>query len=248
MQASYNPNMDRNTRLILTGLGIAAAGGATFVGLLASGVLESDRATGAGLMNAVTFTGTKVDFIRNVMEAAARVDSSLSQRTRILLAAWAAHESGWGKGTKQAQVAFNLWNVSAGSAWLNANKPVMSGKDTEFSVGSILAKKITQQWRVYGSLDESIADLLKFLQNGYLNYKEAYSALLAGDETFATSLGVFDKTFGIVTRVDDRAGTAGFYTLPRSQYQAAISKLATEVGAIASGAGLAGLRLVRSAR
>lgn len=226
--------LTRPTRIALYGLGVLGSGVLVYVGLLSTGLLESGRAAGGGfILDTLTTTSTKGDFVRMVMSAAARVMPSLSLRSRALLAAWAAHESGWGKGTKQAKV-FNIWNLTAGGAWLSAGKPVMGGNDTEFSAGSSTAKKITQQWRMYGSMDESVADLLQFLsKSGYVNYREAYAQLVAGDENFVTTLGVFERgADGVVMRVENRANTAGFYTLPRSEYQRSTSKLSTEVSAL----------------
>lgn len=239
--------MDPKTaRYLLYGLGVAASGGVLAVGLISTGVIETERGSGGGfIMSTFTTTGTKSDFVRAVMSAAARVDPSLSLRTRALLAAWAAHESGWGKATNQARTAFNLWNLTAGSAWLSAGKPVLVGNDTEFTVGQKGSKKIIQQWRAYRTLDESVADLLQFLsKSSYVNYREAYGQLGAGDERFVTTLGVFERgADGLVQRVENRASTAGFYTMPRSEYQRSTSKLATEVSTLIATLQLSGVNL-----
>lgn len=240
--------MDPKTkRYLLYGLGLLASGTVLAVGLIVTGTLETERAQGASLlMNTFTTNGTKTDFVRAILSAAARVDPTLSLRSRALLAAWAAHESGWGKATNQARTAFNLWNLTAGSGWLAANKPVLVGNDTEFTVGQPGSKKISQQWRAYGSLDESVADLLQFLsKSSYTNYREGYAKLVAGDEQFVSSLGVFERgPDGLVQRVDTRPNTAGFYTMPRSEYQRSTSKLASEVSAIIATVQLSGLNLL----
>lgn len=231
-------------RLFLSVAGLAGSGVLLYLGLKSNGVIEVPRAEGASfIMDTFTLASTKENFIRGIMSAAARVDSSLSPQTRKLLAAWAAHESGWGK-TKQAQKVFNLWNVSAGSSWLNAGKPTMPGGDTEFTPGSAEAKRITQQWRAYGSLDMAIADLLQFLKNSsFMNYREAYTKLLAGDPNFVTTLGVFERGGDgkKVVRVDNRPSTAGYYTMPRSEYQRGTNKMLLEVEAVVASAGVAGL-------
>lgn len=233
----------RTKRIILYSLGVVASGGVIAIGLITTGTIESERGSGGGLlMDTFTTTGTKSDFVRGIIEAAQRVDDTLSLQSRLMLAAWAAHESGWGKGTKQVKV-FNLWNLTAGSAWLSANKPIMPGNDTEFTPGAAGSKKITQNWRAYGSLDESVADLFQFLKNGYMNYKEALTKLVAGDPAFATSLGVNELAGGVIQRVDNRPGTAGFYTAPRSGYQRGVDKLTTEASALAATMQLSGLAL-----
>ena len=57
-----------------------------------------------------------------------------------------------------------------------------------------------------------------------------------------TTLGVFerapDKT---VYRVENRPNTAGFYTMPRSEYLASTKKLAVEGEAVVLKANIAGL-------
>lgn len=238
----------KTKRIILYVLGALASASVIAVGLIVTGTWDSERAQGASLlMNTFTLPSTKTDFVRNILSAAARVSPNLSLRSRALIAAWAAHESGWGKATNQARVAFNYWNLTAGGAWLGAGKPVLKGNDTEFTVGQAGAKKIVQQWRAYSSLDESVADLLNFIgQSGYINYREGSGQLLAGDEHFATALGVMERgPGGLVVRVDNRANTAGFYTMPRSEYQRSLSKLATEVSSIIASAQLSGVDLAR---
>ena len=238
----YNSRVNPG-RLFLSFAGLAGGGALIYLGLKSNGIIEPQRAEGASfIMNTFTTTGTKEDFIRGLMSAAAQADSSLTPRTRLLLAVWAAHESGWGK-TKQAKTAFNMWNITAGSAWLNAKKPVQAGNDTEYTPGSAEAKKIRQWWRKYGSLTESVSDMLSFLKNsGYVNYREAYQQLLRGDVNFVTTLGVFerapDKT---VYRVENRPNTAGFYTMPRSEYLASTKKLTVDGEAIVLKANIAGL-------
>lgn len=228
-------------------LGIAAgltAGGVTLYAILkANGLIEAGRGQGASLlMDTMTLPSTKTDFIRAVMSAATQANSNLSARTRLLLAAWAAHESGWGKGTKQAQKVFNLWNITAGSAWLAANKPVMDGNDTEYTPGQKDPKKITQKWRAYGSLVEAVQDLLSFLSNSsFSNYRQAYQQLLAGDPTFASTLGLFERGPDGKVVLNQPPGTGSFYTLPRSEYQASMNKLIAEGDRLVLSAGIAGL-------
>ena len=212
----------------------------TYLSLRAAGVVgELPRNTGGGfLVSTLTLSSSKEAFVRAIMSAAARARPTMSQTSRAMLAAWAALESGWGK-TRQAKLANNLWNVSKGS-WTG---PTLPGTDTEYSAGSAAAKPISQQWRSYASVDAAVADLLQLLETSrYLNYREAVAALMAGDITFATRLGVFERgTDGVVSRVENRPSTAGFYTLPRSEYQKHVSALWPTVQAIVANAGLNGL-------
>lgn len=236
----YNYHMHPFVRSALWVLGFAGAGVSTYFSLRAAGIVgELPRASGGGLLvDTLTMTSTKEDFVRAIMSAAARVRPSLSQKARGLLAAWAAHESGWGK-TRQAKLANNLWNISKGS-W---SGPTLPGGDTEYTEGSKEVKVITQEWRRYATLDAAVADLFTLLENSrYTNYREAVGALQAGDETFVTRLGVFELGPDKVTvRVETRPNTAGFYTAPRTEYQRSISKLWVEVQSIITSAGLSGL-------
>jgi len=222
-------------------LGFGGAGVAGYFSLRAAGVVgELPRGEGGNfLVSTLTTTSTKEEFVRAVMSAAAAADASLSTETRALLAAWAAHESGWGK-TKQAKLGNNIFNVSKGS-WTG---PTIAGGDTEYEAGSNEAKKITQQWRQYATLEAAISDLLALLKNSrYINYREAHVALLDGQQSFATRLGVFERINGTVTRVENRPDTAGFYTQPRSEYQKGINDTRVVVKGAMASMGLAGLKL-----
>jgi len=234
--------LQRMSGVLGAAAGLVAGGVTLYAVLKANGVIEVERGQGASLlMNTFTLPTTKTDFIRAIMSAATRANSNLSAKTRLMLAAWAAHESGWGK-TKQAQKAYNLWNITAGTAWLNAGKPVMDGTDTEYTPGSKDAKRITQKWRAYGSLEESVQDILSFLSNSsFSNYRQAYQQLIAGDPTFVSTLGLFDRDSAGVVRLNQPPGTGSFYTLPKSEYQASMNKLIAEADRVVLAAGIAGL-------
>ena len=211
-------------------------------------VFDLPRAAGDDFfVNYFTTTTTKAQFVKSVMDAAGQADSSLSQTARMLIAAQAALESGWGR-SPAARQGNNLFNVSAGRGWTG---PTMPGPDVEYAAGSSVAKTITQQWRVYGDPAGGVADLLKLFRAGYVNYAEADLDLRAGLETYATRLGVFE--FGsdgrTIVRVDNRPNTAGYYTAPRSKYQAGVSSLFREIQALvaasdnANVAGLSGVKI-----
>lgn len=190
-------------------------------------------------MDTLTLTSTKEAFVRGIMSAAARVRPNMGVASRGLLAAWAALESNWGK-TRQAKLAFNLWNVGKGS-WTG---PTLPGGDLEYQPGSSAAKKITQDWRQYATIDAAVADLLNLIEKSrYTNYREGFADLMAGNPLFATRLGVLDNDAnGVKVRVDNRADTAGYYTEARSIYQRGVSKLWLEVQAIIAKEGLQGLK------
>lgn len=237
--------MDRQkvTDAVALVLGAAGLGAITYVTLKATAVIPAERGEGASLIvDTFTLGSTKTDFIRGIMSAAAQVDPSLSPTSRLLLASWGALESGWGK-TKQAKQGFNIWNVSASKAWLEAKKPVLPGGDTEYVPGSTTAKKVSQLWRQYDSLPAAVENLLTLLKtSSFINYREAYTDLVAGNPQFATRLGVFDRDAnGVVRRVDTRANTAGFYTLPRSEYQKHVSNLYRDAQVLISTADISGL-------
>lgn len=232
---------ERIVSTVLWVLGFGGAGVAGYFSLRAAGVVgELPRGEGGNfLVSTLTTTSTKEEFVRAVMSAAAAADPNLSVQARKLLAAWSALESGWGK-TKQAKLANNIFNVSKGS-WTG---PTLDGNDTEYTAGSSTAKKITQQWRQYATLEAAIGDLLTLLKaSRYANYREAYAALLNGDVTFATRLGVLEKQGGTMVRVDNRSDTAGFYTAPRSEYQAGVNATMAIVDGVVAAVGLDGLKL-----
>jgi len=221
--------------------GLALSGGAVgtyFVFRGAGLVGELPRAQGDSLtVNTFTLNSSKQDFVRGVMSAGASGPATLGPATRALLAAWGALESGWGK-TRQAKLGFNLWNVSKG-AWTG---PTIPGADTEYVEGAANPKAITQAWRQYAGVEAAANDLINLLKNSrFVNYREAYEDLIRGDPMFATRLGVFEKVNGNIVRVDTRPNTAGFYTLPRSEYQAHVSALYRDVQTLIAQTGIAGL-------
>lgn len=226
----------------LFGVGLAGAGIGGFFVLRAAGIAGAlPRAQGDSfLVNTVTLTSSKQDFVRAVMSAGAAADGKLGPATRALLASWAALESGWGK-TRQAKLGWNVYNVSKGS-WTG---PVLPGGDTEYKEGEANARTITQMWRQYGNLTAAINDVLNLLRTSrFVNYREAYEDLIRGDERFATRLGVFERSAGAgspIVRVDTRPNSAGFYTLPRSEYQKHVSALYRDVQTIIAGMNVPGL-------
>lgn len=129
----------------------------------------------------------------------------LSGKTRALMIAHAALESGWGL-SKQAQRVHNHWNISAGGSWRG---PVELGGDLEYAPGSTKPKTITQRWRAYKTDAEAVADYLKVLE--FPRYLPARAALMEGDpEGFIRLLGP--------DRANERPPVGGYYTLPTNDY------------------------------
>jgi hypothetical protein len=152
-------------------------------------------------------------FVKNVAECV----RTFPANTQILIIAHAAYESGWGK-TKQAQQAFNLFNVSAGSSWKG---PTMEGGDLEFGAGGV--KKIVQKWRCYGSMGEAVGDYLHLLE--LPRYLPARAALMDGDGArFIEWLGP--------DRAHQNPPLGGYFTLSTTTYLRCFSAVVAEVTAL----------------
>lgn len=182
-------------RILVAGVGV--------VGLAALWWAFSDEDPRSG-DSAIVMPWTLADFVSNVYAAIDRVaPSSFSLKSKLMVLAHAAYESGWGKSTA-AKDGNNLFNITAGSAPSNAwwDGSVVLGGDTEYdSAGNV--RNITQKFRSYYSIDNSIGDYLQFLQGS--RYSAAYGALVAGDP---------------VSFVQDLRN-GGYFTLPVAQYQTA---------------------------
>lgn len=127
---------------------------------------------------------------------------NLSVRTRLMMVAHAAYESGWGQKSSAMKAGTNnLWNITAGPAWKG---PTSAGGDTDGA-----GKPIVQQWRVYPSYRAAIQDYWSFLgpdQNGG-RYVKARAALEDGDlQGFARELY-----------------SAGYFTLSPGAYASALA-------------------------
>lgn len=221
-------------KAVRIGVYVGGAGAGLFVlwkAAQATGLLPAPRASGGGLLvDTLTLPGTKGQFVSDIMQAGKAADASLSDTSLMLLAAWAAHESAWGK-TDQYKRGNNVFNVIASPNWHGDVLP--GGKDTQYDPGSKTARNITQTWRAYPTKKDALVDIFKVLANGFVNYAEAANALRAGDVNFAAMLGPLDRdASGVVVKVDTRPGVGAFYTAPRSEYQAAVTKLFDEVTAL----------------
>lgn len=151
----------------------------------------------------------KQDFLKAVKDSARRYldsnysDWSTSQREKAasIIASQAALESGYG-GTKAYKLGFNFGNMSKGS-WKGETIP---GGDLEYDAqGNV--KKIAQEWRKYGSLDEAMTDFFRWCKQ----WKDGsvIAALKSGNpNNFAYALR--EKKY---------------YTAPLAEYQAGIAKV-----------------------
>lgn len=230
------PDAKQIARYVVYAGGVIAGFFVAKTALEVSGVLDPPKYS--ELNNMLTLPGTKDDFIRTVEEAARAADASLSRTTRLLIAAHAAVESGWGKG-KAAKAGFNYWNLTVGSGygtpeWTSAGRPSFTGSDTEYREGTTSPVPITQQFRKYPNPAIAVRDYLYFLSKSrFVNFRAAHQKLLAGDATFTRDLGVLDlDASGKTVRVNPDPNSAGFYTFPISKYQKLFTTVWSEVVAL----------------
>ncbi len=184
------------------------------------------------------------NFIRNIMSASTAADSTLSHTARMLITAQAAYESGWGK-SRQAQKAFNFFNITQGS-W-PIERTIEGSGDLEFQPGKVEAVKTKPRWRAYASPADAVTDFLNLLRLGrYVNYREAYAQLRAGDLEYARTLGVLvgGKT-SPAQLADSRPDARGYYTLDRNVYFTEMGKVFASVQALVAKMQLSGLQLQR---
>ena len=125
-----------------------------------------------------------------------------------LAIAWAAFETNWGRTTGWLK-GNNAYNISASRAWLAAKKPTVAGPDTEYDdKGNV--KDITQAWRAYGSVSESVQDMLDFISD--VRFGNARIKLQAGDTSFSDDLY-----------------HGKYFTLPPDAYRNGVASLLSEV-------------------
>lgn len=142
---------------------------------------------------------SRLEFVRRVwaaiVEATPNLGSTaLATRVRVMILAHAAYETGWGI-TTGYRLGNNLFNITRSASDAG---PVVSGPDTECDASGN-CRPITQRFRAYGSLAESVRDYIAFLSAS--RYAASLKLLLAGDLGFAEALG-----------------KAGYYTLPIAKY------------------------------
>ena len=166
----------------------------------------------AGAGKAVVSWASRSDFALALELSSARVLPSLSKSARALLVAHGAFESGFGNG-RAARAGFNVFNLTAGSAWQGAKWTDVGG-DTEYDAAGNVTT-ITQVWRAYGSLDEAVADYWSFLgpSQNRGRYVTARAALERGDlQAFCSELY-----------------RAGYFTLPVASYAQRLNSVLLQV-------------------
>lgn len=145
--------------------------------------------------------GSVVSTLKNVRDRAAwvrglystltQVFPSLSPQAKALVIAHAILEVGFPPYTSgSAANCNNLFNITAGKAWLDAGKPYCVGGDVTYTelLPDGRPKPITQQWRSYNTLAEGLLDYWSFL-GSRSNLRVARDALVGGDPIrFATLL------------------------------------------------------------
>lgn len=166
-----------------------------------------------------------------VEKVRAQVDASLpflSPNARALVVAHAAMESGYGRAT--ASGVFNLFNLTRGANdprpsfveqnadWeylqlSGAPPPSVDGSPWQQAPGGGWRRRIPQRWRAYSSIDEGLRDYWEFL--GGARYRPARDALSRAD------LGAFVALLA----------SAGYYTLPETEYLARMEKVSTATSA-----------------
>jgi flagellum-specific peptidoglycan hydrolase FlgJ len=151
-------------------------GGGVF--LLARAAFGGMRAT-TGEKAPVT-EDKRLKFVSDLWNAISRVWPESSTASRQLIISHSAYESGYGVGTAY-RLGNNIANITKGSS----NIPSIDGPDTDCSSGTCVP--ITQKFRAYATVDDSVSDYLAFLQSS--RYANAYALLVAGDVGFARALG-----------------------------------------------------------
>lgn len=144
------------------------------------------------------------NFIAKLTEPA----KSASQKSgvpHLLILAQAALESGWGKReilTAEGKTSHNLFGIKAGKSWKG---PVTNIMTTEVIDGNTI--KMRDNFRVYGSYEEAIADYTRLLTENprYHGVKQAASPELAAQRLhkagYATDPGYSDKLITLINQI-----------------------------------------------
>lgn len=123
----------------------------------------------------------------------------------LLILAQAALESGWGKReilTMEGKTSHNLFGIKAGKGW---EGPVTNIMTTEVINGKTI--KMRDNFRVYGSYEEAIADYTRLLTENprYHGVKQAPTPELAAQRLhkagYATDPGYSDKLITLINQI-----------------------------------------------
>lgn len=154
------------------------------------------------------------DFIRRFNSEVLHSDIQLAQEGRALLTAHACLESGYGT-AKAWKHGFNFGNITAGSTWHGLVFRDVGG-DTAYDKDGKFLGKITQDWRVYPSVQAALADYWQLL--GWRRYVRARLALALGDLAgFCHFLGP-SAGKAVDPRTRQSYDLGGYYTLPEPEY------------------------------
>lgn len=162
-------------------------------------VVEGSRAAGTDASQRQPWS--RETFVAALQGPIAAVAGELGVDARALMAQ-AALESGWGRGILElpnGQSSYNVFNIKADQAWTG---PAVTAAAVEDEGGIAVLR--TSRFRVYGSLEEGIADYAAFLRRNP-RYQEAlrqhdaaaYIAALAR-AGYATDHRYVDKVLGVM--------------------------------------------------
>lgn len=144
------------------------------------------------------------DFISKLMEPA-KVASQKSGISHFLILAQAALESGWGRReilTTEGKTSYNVFGIKAGKSW---EGPVTNIMTTEVINGKSV--KMRDNFRVYGSYQEAIADYINLLTENprYQEVKTAQSPEIAARRLhqagYATDPSYSDKLISLMSQI-----------------------------------------------
>lgn len=144
------------------------------------------------------------DFISKLMEPA-KAASQKSGISHFLILAQAALESGWGRReilTTEGKASHNVFGIKAGKSWKG---PVTNIMTTEVINGKSV--KMRDNFRVYGSYQEAIADYINLLTENprYQEVKTAQSPEIAARRLhqagYATDPSYSDKLISLMSQI-----------------------------------------------
>lgn len=157
----------------------------------------------------MTTVSPQQEFARRFNSEVLHSDLQLAQEARLLLTAQACLESGYGT-AKAWKHGFNFGNLTAGSTWHGLVFRDVDG-DTAYDKNGKYLGKITQDWRVYPSVQAALADYWQLL--GWCRYIRGRVALSLGD------LAGFCHWIG----PNAGPGLGEYYTLPEPEYARRLS-------------------------
>ncbi len=157
-------------------------------------VVTSTKATAAPYANKGNISGDNLNFINSIKDGAVQAYNEYGVLPSLTMAQ-AILESGWGKHS----IGNNIFGIKAGSSWTGKTQNCLTSEQN--ADGSYY--QITDTFRDYDSIDESITDHAKLLTNDRYkpvleakNYKEACVAVRQCG--YATSLDYANSLISLV--------------------------------------------------